>query len=111
MVIEELVKRIVRVYSKYIDEDLDLYMGNRYLMVAIENLIHETRAGLWKSEDLQRIAMMLRDALVEGPGSVNPYVMEVLGILEEKADDENIREALELSRKLFREDRFEKIEV
>gem|GEM_PF-773016 len=109
--IEELVKRIVRVYSKYIDEDLDLYMGNRYLMVAIENLIHETRAGLWKSEDLQRIAMMLRDALVEGPGSVNPYVMEVLGILEEKADDENIREALELSRKLFREDRFEKIEV
>ena len=55
--------------------------------------------------------MDLRDALLEGPGNVNPYIMEILGILEEKATNENIEEALELSRKLFKEDRFDKIEV
>ena len=108
---EDIVKKIVKIYSKYIDEDLDLYMGNRYLLVAIENLIHETKVGFRKPEELQRIAMKLRDTLLEGPGNVNPYIMEVLGILEEGANEENINEALMLSRKLFSEDRFDKIEV
>ncbi len=101
----------MNIYSKYIDEELDLYMGNRYLLIAVENLIHEAKTGFRKPDELQRIAMELRDALLEGPGNVNPYIMEILGILEERVTDENIEEALELSRKLFKEDRFDKIEV
>ncbi len=108
---ENIVKKIVSIYSKYIDEELDLYMGNRYLLIAIENLIHEVKTGFLKPDDLQKIAMELRDALLEGPGNVNPYIMEILGILEESVTEENIKEALELSRKLFKEDRFDKIEV
>ncbi len=108
---EELVKKITKVYSKYVDEDLDIYMGNRYLLVAVENLIHEARVGLLSPSELNRVATRLRDEILEGPGSVNPYIMEVLGILEEGCDKEHLDEALELSRKLLKEDRFEKLEV
>ncbi len=109
--VEEVVDKIVRVYSMYVDDKLDLYMGNRYLLVAIENLIHEHIAGLINADELKEIAMKLRDKIIEGPGSANPFVMEVLGILEEEVSEENIREALELSKRLFKEDRFDKIEV
>ncbi len=109
--VDAVVDKIVRVYSKYIDEELDLYMGNRYLLVAIENLIHEYRAGFLSRDELEAIARNLRDKIVEGPGSANPFVMEVLGIIEEGASQENISEALELSKRLFKEDRFDKIEV
>lgn len=109
--VKEVVSRIRRVFSRYIDEDLDIYMGNRYLLAAIETLIHEYRAGLYSSEELKEIAMKLRDTLIEGPGSVNPYIMEILGILEENVDEKHIREALEIARRMWREDRFDKLEV
>jgi hypothetical protein len=109
--VEEIIDRILKVYTKYIDEDLDIYSGNRYLTVAIETIIHEALKGAIPREEISRLAMDLRDKLLEGPGSVNPYVMEVLGILEESSDDEHLREALELCRKLLKEDRFEKLEV
>lgn len=107
----KFVERIVRVYSKYIDEDLDIYGGNRYLTVAIETLIHEALKGELDRKLLQEIAMKLRDSILEGPGSLNPYVMELLGILEESTSDENLKEALALTRRLLKEDRFDKLEV
>jgi hypothetical protein len=109
--VSEMVERILKVYSKYIDEDLDIYSGNRYLTVAIETLIHEALKGVINRDDLRRVAEELRDKILEGPGNINPYVMEILGILEESTSDENLKEALELSRRLLREDRFEKLEV
>jgi predicted nuclease of restriction endonuclease-like (RecB) superfamily len=109
--IDALVENTVKTYGKYIDEDLDIYNGNRYLTVKIESLLHEALKGVFPREMLSELAMKLRDALLEGPGNVNPYVMEILGILEESSSEENIREALELSRRLLKEDRFEKLEV
>ena len=108
---KELLDQIMKVYTRYINELLDIYSGNRYLTVKIESLIHEAMAGIIDRSELQELAMNLRDAILEGPGSINPYVMEILGILEESTSEENLREALELSRKLLREDRFEKLEV
>ncbi len=108
---DKVVKRIVETYTKYIDEDLDIYSGNRYLTVAVEALIHEALKNTIPREQLKIIAEKLRDELLEGPGSLNPYVMELLGILEESTGEDNLREALELSRKLLKEDRFEKLEV
>lgn len=107
----EIVDRILKTYTRYIDEDLDIYSGNRYLTVAVETLIHEALKNTFPRKELSRIAMDLRDKILEGPGSINPYVMEILGILEESSDEEHLREALELSRKLLKEDRFEKLEV
>ena len=109
--IESMVGRIVKVFSKYIDEDLDLYTGNRYLLAAVETIIHEYKAGLWSPEEVKSLAARLRETLLEGPGNVNPFIMEILGILEEDVSEENIREALEIARRLWREDRFDKLEV
>lgn len=109
--IDEMINKIVRVYSKYIDDDLDIYSGNRYLTVVIEALIHETLKGELDRKKLQEIAMKLRDTILEGPGSLNPYVMELLGILEESTNDENLEEALNLAKRLLKEDRFDKLEV
>jgi hypothetical protein len=109
--VNEIVERILKVYSKYMDEDLDIYSGNRYLTVAVETLIHEALKGVINRNDLRKIAEELRDKILEGPGNINPYVMEILGILEESTSDENLKEALELSRRLLKEDRFEKLEV
>ncbi len=108
---EEVIERIIKTYSKYIDEDLDIYGGNRYLTVAVETLIHEALKNTFPKEQLRKIAEKLRDRILEGPGSLNPYVMELLGILEESISEENLEEALELCRRLLREDRFEKLEV
>ncbi len=109
--IDKLLSRIIETYSKYIDEDLDIYSGNRYLTVVIESLIHEALKNTFPREALKELAMNLRDKILEGPGSINPYVMEVLGILEESSDEEHLKEALELCRRLLKEDRFEKLEV
>ncbi|WFO76122.1 hypothetical protein J4526_04620 [Desulfurococcaceae archaeon MEX13E-LK6-19] len=109
--VDDVVAKIKKVFSKYIDEDLDVYMGNRYLLAAIETLIHEYRAGLYTGDELKEIAMRLRDTLIEGPGNVNPFVMEILGILEEDVNEENVKEALEIARRLWREDKFDKLEV
>ncbi len=109
--IHGVVDRVVSVFSKYVDELLDIYNANRYLLAVVETLIHEFRVGALSSEELEKIAMMLRDKLIEGPGSVNPFIMEVLGILEEGASKESVEEALELVKKLWREDSFDKLEV
>jgi predicted nuclease of restriction endonuclease-like (RecB) superfamily len=109
--LSETINRIFETYSKYIDEDLDIYSGNRYLTVAIETLIHEAWKNTISREELSREAASLRDRLVDGPGNLNPYVMELLGILEESTSDENLKEALDLCRRLLKEDRFEKLEV
>ncbi len=108
---ENIVDKIVKTYTKYVDEDLDIYGGNRYLTVAVETLIHEALKNVIDPSELQKIATELRDKLLEGPGSLNPYVMEVLGILEESTSEGNLKEALELCRRLLKEDRFDKIEV
>ncbi len=108
---EEIIEKIMKTYTKYVDEDLDIYSGNRYLTVKIESMIHEAIKGIISPEDLREIAEKLRDKILEGPGSINPYVMELLGILEESASPENLKEALELSRRLLKEDKFDKLEV
>ena len=109
--VNNVVERVRKVFSKYVDEYLDIYMGNRYLLAFIETLIHEYRAGFYTKEELMSIATKLRDVLVEGPGNVNPFIMELLGILEEGSDEKHIKEALDLAKKLWREDKFDKLEV
>ncbi len=103
--------RILKVFSKYVDEKLDLYTGNRYLLSVIEMIIHEYGAGLWKPDELKDFAAKLREKLIEGPGNVNPFIMEILGIIEEGVNEENIREALDIAKRLWKEDRFDKLEV
>ncbi len=109
--VERLVEKTVEAAMKYFDEKLDLYRGNRYLVVAIEKVLHEAYLGYVSGDELRRYAEAMRDKLLEAGASVNPYIMEMLGIVEENSGPEGIEEALELSRRLLREDRLEKIEV
>lgn len=108
--IDEVVNKIVNVFSKFIDND-DIETGNRYLLASIEILIYEYMAGIINSQELSEIARKLRDKIVEGPAYANPFIMEILGILEERVDEENINEALEKIRRLHMEERLDKLEV
>ncbi len=107
---KEIVDKIVRVFSKFIDRE-DIEAGNRYLLAAVETLIYEYLAGEYSSEELSEIARLLRDKIVEGPAYANPFIMEVLGILEEEVNESNIREALERIRELHMEERLDRLEV
>ena len=109
--VDEVVERTVAAAMKYFDEKLDLYRGNRYLVVAIEKTLHEALLGYISGEELRLYAEKMRDKLIEAGAPVNPYVLEILGIVEENSGEKGIEEALELSRRLLREDRLEKIEV
>ncbi len=108
--VDEVVDKIVGVFSKFIDND-DIENGNRYLLASIETLIYEYMAGMIDSQELSEIARKLRDKIVEGPAYANPFIMEVLGILEEKVDEESINEALEKTRRLHMEERLDRLEV
>ncbi|NPA98737.1 MAG: hypothetical protein GXO43_05095 [Crenarchaeota archaeon] len=104
-------KTILDVYRKYYDQDLDIYNANRFLALVGEVLAHLANTGVLDLNQVRDIAMKIRDAIVDTGGEINLYVMELLGILENAESKNDISEALNLSRRLFREDRFEKLEV
>ncbi len=102
---------ILDIYRKYFDEDLDIYNANRFLALVGELLAHLANTGKLELNELRDMAMKIRDAIVDVGGEINLYVMELFGILENAESPNDIKEALDLSRRLFREDKFEKIEV
>ncbi len=102
---------ILDIYRKYFDEDLDIYNANRFLALVGELLAHLANTGKLELNELRDIAMKIRDAIVDVGGEINLYVMELFGILENAESPNDIKEALDLSRRLFREDKFEKLEV
>ncbi len=102
---------VLSVYRKYFDDDLDVYNANRFLALVGELLAHLANTGKLELDELRNIAMKIRDAIVNVGGEINLYVMELFGILENAESPNDIKEALDLSRRLFREDRFEKLEV
>lgn len=107
---EIIVDKIIRIFSKFIDKE-DIETGNRYLLAIVETLIYEYLAGEYSSSELSKIAKLLRDRIVEGPAYANPFIMEILGILEEEVNENNIREALERIRELHGEERLDRLEV
>ncbi len=102
---------VLDIYRKYFDEDLDIYNANRFLALVGELLAHLANTGKLELNELRDIAMKIRDAIVDMGGEINLYVMELFGILENAESLNDIKEALDLSRRLFREDKFEKLEV
>lgn len=108
--VDEVVKKIINVFSRFIEQE-DIENGNRYLLAMVETLIYEHKAGLISPNELSDIARKLRDGIVEGPAYANPFIMEILGILEEKVDEESVEEALEKIRRLHMEERLDRLEV
>jgi len=102
---------VLDIYRKYFDENLNIYNANRFLALVGELLAHLANTGKLELNELRDIAMKIRDAIVDMGGEINLYVMELLGILENAESLNDIKEALDLSRRLFREDKFEKLEV
>ncbi len=102
---------VLDIYRKYFDENLNIYNANRFLALVGELLAHLANTGKLELNELRDIAMKIRDAIVDMGGEINLYVMELFGILENAESLNDIKEALDLSRRLFREDKFEKLEV
>ena len=102
---------VLSVYRKYFNDDLDVYNANRFLALVGELLAHLANTGKLELNELRNIAMQIRDSIVDVGGEINLYVMELFGILENAESPNDIKEALDLSRRLFKEDKFEKLEV
>ncbi len=108
--IEETVNRVLKVYSKFIDKE-DIDSANKYLLACIESLIYEYKANEISGEELRKIAEELRYKIIDGPNYLNPYIMEILGILEEEVSENSINEALSRISALHREERLDRLEV
>jgi len=49
---EKIIEDIMRTYTKYVDEDLDIYSGNRYLTVKIEGYTKAMKEALKILEEI-----------------------------------------------------------
>ena len=98
-------------FTYFIEKEYDIDKANRYLLAKIESLLHEYEAGLIPEDQLRSLASALREEIIEGPDNLNPFIWEILGIIEEGLNENNLREALEKIKDLWKEDRLDKLEV
>jgi len=101
----------VQAYSEIVENKEDIDKGN--LLIA---LLAGTGALLWyggkiDSEDLSEYYGKLRDAILEGPDLLNPYVLELLSILSEGLTNETFQEFISKLRMILKEDTLDKLEV
>ena len=103
-------QHILNTFTKLVERG-EIDYANRYILAIIEALIHEWRVGNISSEELKNIASYLRHEITQGPNNLNPYIWEVLGILEEEVNESNIDEAFNKIRELWHEERLDKLEM
>jgi len=107
----ELKDLILSVFTYFIEKEYDIDKANRYLLAKIESLVHEYEAGVIEEEYLKELASKLREEIIQGPNNLNPFIWEILGIIEEGLNSENLKEVLEKIKDLWKEDRLDKLEV
>ncbi len=69
------------------------------------------RAKLVDSEELSEYFEGLREGILEGPNALNPYVMELLGIIAEGLTEEVFSEFLTKLRMTLREESLDRLEL
>ncbi len=106
----EDVARIVETFNKLVEER-GLGSANRYLLAVVDKVLHEVLAGTLGVEECSQLAAGLRDALIEYADTVNPFIMSLLGAMEEGFEEESVEEVLDKAWRLWREGRLDKLEV
>ena len=105
------LEEVIQAYSEIVENKEDIDKGN--LLIA---LLAGTGALLWygrkiDSDSLSGYYGKLRDAILEGPDLLNPYVLELLSILSEGLTDETFQEFILKLRMVLKEDTLDKLEV
>ncbi len=104
------LEAIMRVYEERIDSG-DVDNGNLFIALLTGFLAFVKYHGVVDEAAVSEFARELRIRLIEGPDYLNPYVMELLGILEEEVDENSFYELITKLRALLREERLDRLEV
>ncbi len=104
------VGRIVETFNRLVERD-GVGSANRYLLALVDKVLHEVRAGTMSVGECSEFAANLRDALIEYADTVNPFIMSILGSMEEGFEEESLDEVLGKVWRLWREGRLDKLEV
>jgi len=109
MDLEGLAREVLNAYSRLIEENLD--EGNRLVMHFVGLVTYLWRAKAVETSEVSKVASYLRKAIIEGPDMLNPYLVELLGILEEGLNETNYAELTEKLKMLEQEERLDRLEV
>lgn len=103
---------VLKAYEKLVNEE-DIDAANFLVASLAGYALYMFRAGEIRREDLSKYFDSLRFEIVDGPDYLNPYLMEVLGIMSDDAldDDALFAEASEKLRFILKEDRLDRLEV
>jgi len=104
------LSNIIKIYENYV-EDGDIDRANFFLATAVGFLSFLAVNGFIDVNKLSKFASKLRLEIVEGPNYLNPYVMELLGIVEEGLSSDNFNELISKLRTLLKEERLDRLEV
>ncbi len=110
MEVELDLNDVLMIYSKYVDEG-DIDKANFFLTVLAGFIAFLKHFNVVDQVKVTEFVKNLRQQVIEGPDYLNPYVMELLGILEEELNDETFNEFVTKLRMLLREERLDRLEV
>ena len=105
------ISKFMEFYTKLVEDLGDVDRANFYVSLLIGYGALLWKLGLISSEDLGKYFEKLRSEILEGPNQLNPYVMELLGILSEGINDETYEELIDKLRMLLREERLDRLEL
>lgn len=104
------LQTILKVYTHYVDMG-DVDKANFFLASFTGFIGFIKYLKVEDERSLSDLIRSLRESIIEGPNYLNPYVMELLGILEEELSEDLFNEFLTKLRALLREERLDRLEV
>ncbi|MEM0453520.1 MAG: hypothetical protein QXO98_02550 [Sulfolobales archaeon] len=104
------LKDVIRIYEEHISLG-DVDKANLFIAFITGVLTFIKYHKVVDEDFISRFAGSLRHELIEGPNYLNPYVMELLGILEEETNEVTFNELITKLRALLREERLDRLEV
>ncbi len=101
---------VVEAYSMLIDSG-EVDEANFFIALLAGYSAFLWRTGLTTADVLSNYFNRLRMEIVDGPDYLNPYLMEIIGILSEGLSELTFKELLHKLRSILKEDRLDIIEV
>lgn len=104
------LNNVLTIYSNYVDVG-DVDRANFFLTILAGFIAFLKYFNIIDQAQVTEFIKDLRLQVIEGPDYLNPYVMELLGILEEELNQDSFNEFMTKLRMLLREERLDRLEV
>ena len=105
------LSKVLEFYTKLVEDEMDIDRANFYMAILVGYAALLWKLNLVKTDELSKYFDRIREEILEGPNQLNPYVMELFGILAEGLNDKNYEELISKLRMLLREERLDRLEV